>query len=236
MGVHCKPLHTMQVGRLFCLLSSAFTSVSAGYGWGRRELCKRERFEISVMDCRLEWEQDCSTSQKKVGERVVYDKKCKDREVKDCKWVQFAHPKYPGFGIFPPSEEEYKCKKLTRQFCKDVPKREDVMGNVETCINTPKQVCEEEKLNTWRETCDRVKSIVSDSGAKVEEDAEVLDAVMEEERSGTKATEKSDSVDETAEDEDDAVDASTDNDEDISEETVEEPELEKSIAKSIAKP
>merc|ERR1712083_494524 len=105
------------------------------------------------------------------------------------------------------------------------PKREDVMGNVETCVNTPKQVCEDEKLNTWKETCDRVKSIVSDSGAEEEEDAEVLDAVMEEERSGTKATEKSDSVDETAEDEDDeeddAVEASTDNNEDISEETVE---------------
>merc|ERR1711915_921108 len=144
----------------------------------------------------------------------------------------------PGFGIFPPSEEEYKCKKVTRQFCKDVPKREDVMGNVETCVNTPKQVCEDEKLNTWKETCDRVKSIVSDSGAEEEEDAEVLDAVMEEERSGTKDTEKSD-VEEKAEDdndeEDDAEDASTDDDEDFSEDPVEEPELEKSITKSVPK-
>ena len=99
------------------------------------------------------------------------------------------------------------------------------------------QVCEEEKLNTWKESCDRVKSIVKDSGADDEDDAEVLDAVMEEERSGSKATEKIDSVEEQAEDdeEDEADDASTDSDEDFVADSVEEPELEKSIAKSEPK-
>ena len=64
-------------------------------GWGRQGVCKTEEISIPQMLCKIEWKEECSTNNKKVGEKVVYEKECKDREVKDCKWVQFVHPKYP---------------------------------------------------------------------------------------------------------------------------------------------
>jgi hypothetical protein len=37
---------------------------------------------------------------------------------------------------------------VTKEFCKDVPEKEDVMADVETCVNTPKQV-KLEKVNQF---------------------------------------------------------------------------------------
>ena len=71
-------------------------TVSAGYGWGRQKFCKRDKIEIQVMDCRLHWDQECATSQKKAGERVVYEKKCENREVKACNRLQFSQLKNLG--------------------------------------------------------------------------------------------------------------------------------------------
>ena len=34
---------------------------------------------------------------------------------------------------------------VTKEFCKDVPKNENVMGDVETCVQTPKEVGGEKK-------------------------------------------------------------------------------------------
>lgn len=125
---------------------------------------------IPQMVCRIEWEEECSTSNKKIGEKVVYQKKCENREVKVCKWVQFFHPQYPSLGISGGADKYEECEKVTKKFCKDVPEKEDVMADVETCVNTPKQVCKEGMLRKWRESCDRIKpgssqSDTSDTGS-----------------------------------------------------------------------
>merc|ERR1711872_80466 len=143
----------------------------SGLGWNRRQICKTEDVDIQVMRCRLEWEEECSTENKKVGEKVVYQKECEDRDVKDCKWVQYVHPKYPSLGIHGGTSEDVECSKVTKKFCRDVPKTEDIMKDVETCVNTPKQVCEEKTLRTWKESCDRIKLGAADSGEELEDDA-----------------------------------------------------------------
>ena len=54
------------------------------------------------------------------------------------------------FGKFSPPED-YKCKKVTREFCEDVPKVKDVFGTVETCVSIPKQVMNKKyKFNSTR--------------------------------------------------------------------------------------
>ena len=86
-----------------CVSWSGFTAFrkegsgqgSRVFGWGRKVVCKTEDVRIPQMVCRIEWGEECSTSNKKIGEKVVYQKKCEDREVKVCKWVLFFHPKYP---------------------------------------------------------------------------------------------------------------------------------------------
>ena len=50
-----------------------------------------ETVTIQQNVCRLEWEEQCSVTRKKVGEEVVYDNKCEDREVMDCKMVQMVY-------------------------------------------------------------------------------------------------------------------------------------------------
>ena len=34
---------------------------------------------------------------------------------------------------------------VTKEFCEDVPRNEDVEGDVETCVNTPKEVSDEDE-------------------------------------------------------------------------------------------
>ena len=63
---------------------------------------------------------------------------------------------------------------VTKEFCEDVPKNEDVMGDVETCVKTPEevsddqfecfkyefysfQVCENGKQRAQKQICDRIK-------------------------------------------------------------------------------
>ena len=38
---------------------------------------------------------------------------------------------------------------VTKEFCQDVPRNEDVEGEVETCVNTPKEVCHCNTCNTY---------------------------------------------------------------------------------------
>ena len=66
-----------------------------GYGAGRGAACRNEEIMITQKVCKIEWEEDCTTSKKKIGEKVVYDKKCEDREVNDCKWVQIVYQDFP---------------------------------------------------------------------------------------------------------------------------------------------
>ena len=65
-----------------------------GYG-GHQAACKTEEIMISQKVCKIEWDEDCTTSKEKVGEKVVYEKKCEDREVNDCKWVQIVYQDFP---------------------------------------------------------------------------------------------------------------------------------------------
>merc|ERR1719347_205048 len=98
---------------------------------------------ITQKVCRIEWEEDCSTSKKKIGEKVVYDKKCEDREVQECKTVQVVYQDFPSLGIAGGAGKPYQeCEMVTKEFCEDVPRNEDVIGDVETCVNSPKEVSE----------------------------------------------------------------------------------------------
>ena len=45
--------------------------------------------------CRLDWEQECKVARRKVGEKVVYEKECADKEVMDCKTVQMVYQEVP---------------------------------------------------------------------------------------------------------------------------------------------
>ena len=47
-----------------------------------------------------------------------------------------------GFGGYAnlPSKLDSECGKVMRKFCKDVPKKEEVMKEVEICVKTPKEV------------------------------------------------------------------------------------------------
>jgi stage III sporulation protein SpoIIIAA len=40
-----------------------------------------------------------------------------------------------------PSKPEAECAKVIKNICKDVPKKEEVVKEVEICVNTPKEVC-----------------------------------------------------------------------------------------------
>ena len=66
-----------------------------GFGGTRGAACRNEEVMITQKVCRIEWEEDCSTSKKKIGEKVVYDKKCEDREVQECKTVQVVYQDFP---------------------------------------------------------------------------------------------------------------------------------------------
>ena len=50
---------------------------------------------ISKKACIIEWEEECTTKKKKVGEQVVYETKCENRDVNDCKWVQMLYQEFP---------------------------------------------------------------------------------------------------------------------------------------------
>ena len=39
-----------------------------------------------------------------------------------------------------PSKVDSECEKVMRKFCKDVPKKEEVMKEVDICVNNPKEV------------------------------------------------------------------------------------------------
>ena len=57
--------------------------------------CRAENVKIQQNVCKVDWQQDCNTDRKKVGERVVYEHVCADREVMDCKTVQMVYQEIP---------------------------------------------------------------------------------------------------------------------------------------------
>jgi hypothetical protein len=73
-----------------------------------------------------------------------------------------------------PGKEYQECEMVKKEFCEDVPRNEDVEGDVETCVNTPKevseedhtilqflnflQVCEDGQQRAQKQICERIKT------------------------------------------------------------------------------
>ena len=59
--------------------------------------CRAENVKIQQNVCKVDWVEECNTERQKVGERVVYEKVCADREVMDCKTVQMVYQDVPRY-------------------------------------------------------------------------------------------------------------------------------------------
>ena len=91
--------------------------------------------------CGIDWAEECSSERRKVGERVVYETECKDREVTECKTVQMVYQDFPTLGIEGGLGKAYEeCDQVTKNVCEEVPRNKDVTAEVETCVQTPREV------------------------------------------------------------------------------------------------
>ena len=55
-----------------------------------QEECTIEETSISWTTCKVEFDEACSTEEKVVGDKITFDKECKEREVKECKPVHYV--------------------------------------------------------------------------------------------------------------------------------------------------
>ena len=62
--------------------------------------CREEEVTIRSSVCRLTWEEECSVARRTVGQRVVMETECADREVMDCKTVQMVYQEFPKSAIY----------------------------------------------------------------------------------------------------------------------------------------
>ena len=51
--------------------------------------CKVEMVTIVRTNCKVEFDEECTTEEKVVGDRVTYDKECEEKEVEECKPVHY---------------------------------------------------------------------------------------------------------------------------------------------------
>ena len=51
--------------------------------------CKVEMITISRTNCRVEFDEECTTEEKVVGDKVTYEKECEEEEVEECKPVHY---------------------------------------------------------------------------------------------------------------------------------------------------
>ena len=81
----------------FGKVSSPGVRLGSGYRTrlGSGTGCRAENVKIQQNVCKVDWQQECNTERKKVGERVVYEHVCADREVMDCKTVQMVYQEIP---------------------------------------------------------------------------------------------------------------------------------------------
>ena len=102
--------------------------------------CKVEMVTIVRTNCKVEFDEECTTEEKIVGDKVTYEKECEEKEVEECQPVHYI-PR-SGLGGFAnlPTKLESKCGKVMKMVCKDVPKKEEVMKEVEICVKTPTEV------------------------------------------------------------------------------------------------
>ena len=61
--------------------------------------CREEGATIQASVCRITWEEECSVARRTVGQRVVMQTECNDREVMDCKTVQMVYQEFPRFAL-----------------------------------------------------------------------------------------------------------------------------------------
>ena len=83
------------------------TFVSFGGEGGGREpglrrggSCREEEATIQASVCTITWEEECSVARRTVGQRVVMQTECNDREVMDCKTVQMVYQEFPRSALF----------------------------------------------------------------------------------------------------------------------------------------
>eukprot|EP00092_Neocalanus_flemingeri_P072131 GFUD01088731.1.p1 GENE.GFUD01088731.1~~GFUD01088731.1.p1 ORF type:complete len:167 (-),score=61.72 GFUD01088731.1:144-644(-) len=137
-----------------------FGSPSIGRSLGPRivqQECKVEMVTIVRTNCKVEFDEECTTEEKVVGDKVTYDRECEEKEVEECKPVHYI-PRSGLGGYAPrPSKLESECEKVMKMVCKDIPKKEEVMKDVEICVKTPKETCEEGEQLAPTTTCEKVK-------------------------------------------------------------------------------
>ena len=54
-----------------------------------QEECKVESVTIVLTNCRVEYDEACTTEEKVVGDKVTYDEVCEEKEVEKCKPVHY---------------------------------------------------------------------------------------------------------------------------------------------------
>merc|ERR1711970_1552113 len=95
--------------------------------------CKVEMVTIVRTNCKVEYEEE---------------------EVEECKPVHYIPRSGLGGYANLPTKLESECEKVMKMVCKDVPKKEEVMKEVEICVKTPKESCEESEQLAPSTTCE----------------------------------------------------------------------------------
>jgi len=122
-----------------------------------QEECSVEKTIIDWTNCKVEFEEACSSEEKVVGDKITFDQECEEKEVEECKPVHYVpRSKIGSFGVHP-QQLDSECAKVKKQVCKDIPKKEAVMKEVEICVRTPKETCEKGTQTAPITTCERVK-------------------------------------------------------------------------------
>ena len=71
-----------------------FGSTSIGSRIVHQE-CKVEMVTIVRTNCKVEFDEACTTEEKVVGDKVTYDKECEEKEVEECNHVHYTTT-FPG--------------------------------------------------------------------------------------------------------------------------------------------
>ena len=52
--------------------------------------CKVEMVTIVRTNCKVEFDEACTTEEKVVGDKVTYDEECEEKDVQECKHVHYV--------------------------------------------------------------------------------------------------------------------------------------------------
>merc|ERR1712035_2704 len=147
----CPNMKVLMILCLAGLATAAHFPHPGPFGHGRR--CSKELVKITVNKCRLDHDEECTTETKVVGDKISYKKgECKEVDV--CEPIHFV-PRHI-FKREASAEPGYhpECEKVTKEICKREPVKEPVEKEVEVCVLTPKQVCEEVETSAPQLTCE----------------------------------------------------------------------------------